>query len=103
MDPLSLVKDEDALVELSSIIEEPEKDLQQEKNVNHIHKIRKTGQELHMNAQIGDYDMDFIILDLGSYINILTKQTWESMGNPKLVWSAIQLRLANLLKVIPID
>ena len=47
-----------------------------------------------MNAQIGDYDMDFIILDMGSDVNIMKKQTWESMGNPKLVWSPIQLRLA---------
>ena len=49
-------------------------------NVNHvIHKIMKIDQELCMNAQIGDYDMDFIILDLGSDVNISTKQTWESM------------------------
>ena len=60
------------------------------------------GQELCMNSQIGDYHMDFIILDLGSDVNILTKQTWEIMGNPKLVWSPIQLRLANHLKVLAI-
>ena len=44
-----------------------------------------SGQELHMNAQVGDYDMDFIILYLGSDANILKKKTWESMGNTKLV------------------
>ena len=55
-----------------------------------------------MNAQIGDYDMDFIILDLGTYANILTKKTWESMRNTKLVWSPIQLRLDNQLKLLPI-
>ena len=60
------------------------------------------GQELCMNSQIGDYHMDFIILDLGLDVNILTKQTWEIMGNPKLVWSPIQLRLANHLKVLAI-
>ena len=48
-----------------------------------------------MIAQIGDDDMDFIILDLGSYVNILTKQARESMGNPILVWSPIQLILDN--------
>ena len=55
-----------------------------------------------MNAQIGDYDMDYIILDLGSDINILMQQTWESMGMPCLDWSPIQLRLANQVKVLPI-
>ena len=37
-----------------------------EKMVNHIGKILKTGQELRMTSQIGDYDMDYIIMDLGS-------------------------------------
>ena len=48
-----------------------------EKKVNHIGKILKTGRELRMNAQIGNYDMDFIIQDLGSDVNILTRKTWE--------------------------
>ena len=55
-----------------------------------------------MTAQIGDYDMDYIILDLGSDVNILTCQTWEIMGKPPLEWSPIQLRLANQAKVIPV-
>ena len=55
-----------------------------------------------MSTQIGDYDMDYIILDLGSNGNILTCQMWEIMGNPPLEWSAIQLRLANQEKAMPI-
>ena len=47
-----------------------------------------------MTAQIGDYDMDYIILDLGFDVNILTRQAWEIMGKPPLEWSPIQLRLA---------
>ena len=54
-----------------------------------------------MNAQIGYYDMDFIILDLRWYVNILTKQTWENMGKPK-VWSPVYLRLSNKFKVMHI-
>ena len=46
--------------------------------------------------------MDYIILDLGSDVNILTQKIWESMGNPCLYWSPIQLRLANQKKVLPI-
>ena len=46
--------------------------------------------------------MDYIILDMGSDVNILTRKTWESMNNPRLDWSPIQLRLANQSKVLPI-
>ena len=53
-----------------------------------------------MTAQIGDYDMDYIILDLGSDVNILTRKTWESMNKLRLDWSPIQLRLGNKLKVL---
>ena len=54
-----------------------------------------------MTAQIGDYDMDYIILDLGLDVNILTRQTCESMNEPRLDWSPIQLRLVNQSKVLP--
>ena len=60
------------------------------------------GHELNMSAQIYDYNMDCIILNLGSNVNILTRQTWKIMGKPPLEWSPIQLRLANQEKVLPI-
>ena len=56
---------------------------------------KKTGKEMRMNIQIGDYEVDSVILDLGSDVNILTKQTWQNMGGLKLGWSPVQLRLAN--------
>ena len=46
--------------------------------------------------------MDYLILDPGSDVNILTRQTWECMNKPQLDWSPIQLRLANHSKVLPI-
>ena len=46
--------------------------------------------------------MDYIILDLVLNVNILTRQTWESMNKLQLDWSPIQLRLANQTKVLPI-
>ena len=69
-----------------------------------VHQIKKyiwTGREMRLNAQISDYDMDEVILDLGSEVNVLTKQTWELMGKPKLRYSPIQLRLANQQRVNP--
>ena len=55
-----------------------------------------------MNVQIGDYDVDSVILDLGSDVNILTNNTWKNMGKPQLAWSPLQVRLANQAKVSPI-
>ena len=44
--------------------------------------------------------MTDVILDLGSDVNVLPKQTWGQMGKPSLVWSPIQLRLANQQKIV---
>ena len=54
-----------------------------------------------LNAQIGDYDMDEVILDLGSEVNVLMKQTSELMGKLELSYSPIQLKLENQQKVNP--
>ena len=90
-----LIQDKDAIAELKAIIDEIPAVPHIEKKVNQVRQKCKTSHELRMNAQIGDYDMDYIILDLGSDVNILTFQTWENMGKPCLDWSPIQLRPAN--------
>jgi hypothetical protein len=46
--------------------------------------------------------MDNVILDLIFNVNVLPRHTWEMMGKPNLVWSNVQLRLANQHKIIPI-
>jgi hypothetical protein len=56
---------------------------------------------MRLTAQIGEYEMDQVILDLGSDANVLPKQTWERMGRPVLQWSLIQLRMENQQKIIP--
>ena len=56
---------------------------------------------MRLTAQIGKYEMDQVILDLGSNVNVLPKQTWERMGRLVLQWSPIQLRMANQQKIIP--
>lgn len=50
---------------------------------------------MHRKMQIGDYEMDQVILDLGYDANVLLKETWESMGRPTLQWSVIQFRIVN--------
>ena len=55
-----------------------------------------------MIVQIADYEMDQVILHLGSQENFLPKKTWQRMGEPKLEWSIIQLRMANQQNIIPL-
>jgi len=62
--------------------------------VRNIGKNRQImGCEMRLTAQIGEYEMDQVILDLGSDANVLPKRTWERMGRPALQWSPIQLRI----------
>lgn len=63
--------------------------------VNNLYRQKRTRKELRLSAQIGEYGMDQVILDMGSEANVLTKKTWELMGKPKFQWSSIKLRMAN--------
>ena len=66
------------------------------KDVNTLYKYKKrTNREMQLTAQIGDYEMEKVILDLGSDGNVLPKKTWQCMGEPNLEWSNIQLCIAN--------
>jgi hypothetical protein len=71
------------------------------KSVHQLSKKRRKNKELHLNAQIGEYDIDYVVLDLGSEVNITMKQTWALMGKPKLIYSPIRLRMANQQVVSP--
>ena len=46
-----------------------------------MHKLyrqkRCTGREMRLTAQLGDFEMDQVVLDLGSDANVLPKQTWQ--------------------------
>ena len=42
------------------------------------------------------------MLDLGSNVNILPKNTWEALGKPQLTYSPIYLRMANQYCIFPI-
>ena len=57
---------------------------------------------MRLSVVIGSYEMDEVVLDLGSEVNVMTKQTWEIMAKPKLAFPPIQLRLANQQRVIPL-
>jgi len=50
---------------------------------------------MRLTTHIGEYEIDQIILDLESNVNVLMKHTWELMGKKKLQWSLIQVRMEN--------
>ena len=85
---LILLRDQDALTQLQDVIAScgPYHSPVQDKTV---HRVNRTGREMRLNAQVGAYHLTDVILDLGSDVNVLTKQTWEQMGNPPLAWSPI--------------
>ena len=98
---MKLLRNQNALKELQKVLAfcEPQRRVDKEKTVN---RVRRTGREMRLNAQIGEYDMTDVIMDLGSEVNVLTKQTWEQMGQPTLAWSPIQLILANQQNIVPL-
>ena len=57
---------------------------------------------MQLSVVIGTYEMDEVVLDMGSEVNVMTRQTWKIMAKPKLTFSPIQLRLSNQQRVIPL-
>jgi hypothetical protein len=60
------------------------------------------GREFKMIVEIESYEMDNVMLDLGSNVIILPNKSWKLMGKPTLVWSPIQIKLANQYRIYPI-
>ena len=74
----------------------------EKKTINHIHTRRRTCREFKLYANIGDFKMGDIILDLGSEVNVFPKKTWQCMGEPTLGYSHVHLKLSNQHRVLPI-
>jgi hypothetical protein len=94
---INLIKDERSIQELQNLIIKYEigrVDPLLNKAVYQVSKKRRTNKELHLNAHIGDYDLDYVVLKLGSKVNVMMKQTWALMGKPKLIYSPIKISMA---------
>jgi hypothetical protein len=101
---IELIKDEKSIQELQNLVRQYEIGRVHpllNKAVHQLSKKRRRNKELHLNAQIGEYDIDYVVLDLGSEVNVMTKQTWALMGKPKLIYSPIRLRMDNQQAVSP--
>jgi hypothetical protein len=95
---IELMKDESALNELCEMIDHcaQEREIHAaQRVVNQVLRKKRINEESRLSAQIEEYNVENVILDLGYDVNVLSKHTWEMMGKPKLIWHLVQLRLAN--------
>jgi hypothetical protein len=73
------------------------------KNTQRVQRRKvRTGKEFRLVAQLDEFNIKDVMLDLGSDVNILPKKTWEALGKPQLTNSPIQLRMANQYCIFPI-
>jgi hypothetical protein len=95
---INLIKDKRAIKKIQHLIRQCEIGIIDpilSRVVNQISRKRRTNKELHLNVHIGDYDIDYVVLDLGSEVNVMTKHTWALLGKSKLIYSPIRLMMAN--------
>jgi hypothetical protein len=95
---INLIKDERVVQEIQYLLRQYEigrVDPLLNKAIHQVSRKRRTNKELHISAQIGDYDVEYVVFNLGSEVNVMTKKTWELMGKPRLIYSPIRLRMAN--------
>jgi hypothetical protein len=99
---IKLIQDESDVQELQNLIRQCDLgkiDPLLNREVHQIAKKRRTNKELHLNAQIGEYDIDYVVLDLGSEVNVMMKKTWALIGKPKLIYSPIMLSMDNCYRI----
>jgi urease gamma subunit len=75
---INLIRDKRVVQELQNLIKQYELEKIYpllNKSVHQISKKRRKNKELHLNAQIGRYDIDYVVLDLGSEVNVMKKKT----------------------------
>jgi hypothetical protein len=111
---IKLIQDESVVQELQNLIRQyklGKVDPLLSREVHQISKKRRKNKELHLNTQIGEYDIDYVVLNLGWEVNVMTKKIWALMGKPKLIYSPLRLRMANqqamspfeILEHVPVD
>jgi hypothetical protein len=73
---MNLIKDERAVQEIQNLIRQYDIgriDPLLNKSVHQVSSKRIKNKELHLNAQIGDYNIYYVVLDLGSEVNVMMK------------------------------
>jgi hypothetical protein len=60
-----------------------------ERDLCEVSKKKHTRREFKMTTELISYEMDGVMLDLGSDVNIFPKKSWELKGKLSLVWLPI--------------
>jgi hypothetical protein len=75
---IDLIKNERVVQDLQNLIRRYEigrTDPLLNREVHQVSRKRRKNKELHLNSQIRDYDIDYVVLNLGSEVNVMTKKT----------------------------
>ena len=74
----------------------------QTKNIYILNKKDKGDADPLVDLEIEGYHVRQVVLDFGSQVNIMTRDTWEQIGRPRLYESSIYLKLADQGLIEPI-
>ena len=75
---IKMLSDPSSVKILQNILEKCSSETKQKlesKTINHLHTRRRKSREFRLNANIGDFNMGDIILDLGFEVNVIPKKT----------------------------
>lgn len=74
---MKLLHNQQVVDNLQVVLDSCKKKVAPTTKIKDVHKIykqkRRTGREMWLTTQIGDYEMEKVILDLGSDANVLPK------------------------------
>ena len=74
----------------------------QTKNICSLNKKDKSDADPLVDLKIEGYHVRQVVLNFGSQVNIMTHDTWEQMGRPRLYESCIYLKLVDQGLIEPI-
>ena len=74
----------------------------QTKNICSLNQKDKSDVDPLVDLEIEGYHVRQVVLDFISQVNIMTQDTWEQLGKPRLYESGIYLKLADLGLIEPI-
>ena len=72
---MKLIRNEKSIGELQRIIDQYQQSSSMSSMQRAVHNIMghtRIGREMQLTAQVGEFEMDEVILDLGSEVNVLT-------------------------------
>ena len=73
------------------------------KNIAYMSNFTQNDFDPQVDLQINEFLIPRVVLDFGSEVNILIKDTWEKLVRPQLVKSDYYLKLANQGLIEPLD